>query len=57
MVNTEKRLKKKESSAFLASNTGSCSEAPCGTAEQNPDEQIAGETALTGEEHMSFIGG
>ena len=54
MVNTEKRLKKKESSAFWASNTGSCSEAPCGAAEQNPAEQRVGETLLTGEEHLSI---
>jgi len=57
MVNTGKRSKKKESSAFWASNTGFCSEAPCGAAEQNPDEQIAGETPLIGEEHLSFRGG
>jgi len=57
MVNTEKRLEKKQSSAFWASNMGSCFEAPCRAAEQNPDEQIAGETPLIGEEHLSFRDG
>ena len=56
MVNTEIRLKKKESSAIWDSNSGSCSEAPCGAAEQNPDEQRADETPLIGEEHRSIIG-
>jgi len=57
MVNTETNLEKKESSVIWDSNKGSCSEAPCGAAEQNPTEQIAGETALTGEEHLSIGGG
>jgi uncharacterized low-complexity protein len=56
MGNTDTKLKKKESSAIWASNTGSCSEAPCGAAEQNPDEQRAGETPLFGEEHLSIRG-
>jgi hypothetical protein len=55
-VNTETKLKK-ESSAIWDSNMGSCSEAPCGAAEQNPDEQRPGETPLTGEEHLSIRGG
>ena len=57
MVNTETKIKKKESSAIWDSNTGSCSEAPCGAAEQNPDEQRAGETPLIAEEHLSIRGG
>ena len=40
-----------------STSTGFCSEAPCEAAEQNPDEQIAGETSLIGEEHLSFRGG
>jgi hypothetical protein len=56
-MNTEKKLKKKESSAISDSNTDFCSEAPCGAAEQNPDEQSAGETPLIGEEHLSIRGG
>jgi hypothetical protein len=51
MVNTETKLKK-ESSAIWDSNTVSCSEAPCGAAEQNPDEQRAGETPLIGVEQL-----
>jgi hypothetical protein len=57
MVNTDTKLKKKESSAIWDSNTGSCSEAPCRAAEQNPDEQRVGETPLIGEEHLSIRGG
>jgi hypothetical protein len=57
MVITEIKLKKKESSAIWDSNTGFCSEAPRGAAEQNPDEQRAGETSLIGEEHLSIRGG
>jgi hypothetical protein len=57
MVNTDIKLKKKEGSAILASNTGSCPEASCWAAEQNPDEQRAGETPLNGEEHLSIRGG
>ena len=56
MVHTETKLKK-ESSEIWDSNAGSCSEAPGGAAEQNPDEQRAGETPLIGEEHLSFRGG
>ena len=54
MVNTETKLKKKKRSAIWDSNKGSCSEAPCGVTEQNPAEQRAGETPLTGEEHLSL---
>jgi hypothetical protein len=57
MVNTETKLKKKESSAIWDSNTGFCSEDPCRAAEQNPNEQRAGETLLIGEEHLSIRGG
>jgi hypothetical protein len=57
MMNTETKLKKKESSAIWDSNTGFCLEASCGPAEQNPDEQRVGETALIGEEHLSVRGG
>jgi hypothetical protein len=57
MVNTETGLEKKESSAIWDFNKGSYSEAPCGAAEQNPDEQRAGKTPLTGEEHLSIGGG
>jgi uncharacterized low-complexity protein len=56
MVNTETNLEK-ESSAIWDSNKGSCSEAACGAVEQNPAEQRAGETPLTGEEHLSIGGG
>ena len=55
MMNTETKLK--ESSAIWDSNTGSCSVASCGAAEQNLDEQRAGETPLIGEEHLSIRGG
>jgi len=54
-VNTDTKLK--ESSAIWDSNTVSCLEAPCGAAEQNPDEQRAGDTPLIGEEHLSIRGG
>ena len=57
MVNTETELKKKDSSAIWDCNSGSCLEAPCRAAEQNPDEQRAGETPLIGEEHLSIRGG
>jgi len=57
MVNTETNLEKKEISAIWESNKGSCSEAPCLAAEQNPAEQRAGETPLIGEEHLSIGGG
>jgi hypothetical protein len=46
--NGEHRNKIKEGEfSNLDSNTGSC----LGAAEQNPDEQRAGETPLIGEEH------
>jgi hypothetical protein len=35
----------------------SCSEAPCGAAEQSPGEQRAGETPLNREKHLSIGGG
>jgi uncharacterized low-complexity protein len=57
MDNRETNLKKKEWSAFRDSNKGSCSEASCGAAEQNPVEQRAGETPLNGEEQLSTGGG
>jgi hypothetical protein len=56
MDNTEINLEKKESSAVWASNRDTCSEALCGAAELNPVEQGAGETPLTGEEHLSIRG-
>jgi hypothetical protein len=56
-MNTETKLKKKESSAIWDSNTGFCSEALWGAAEQNSDEQRAGETPLIREEHLSIRGG
>ena len=57
MVNTETNLEKKESSEIWNSNKGSCLEAPYRAAEQNPAKQRAGETPLTGEEHLSIGGG
>ena len=51
MDNTEINIE--ESSVVWDSNKGSCSEAPCGAAEQNLAEQ-AGETPLIGEEHLSI---
>jgi hypothetical protein len=57
MVKTDTKLQKNESSAIWDSNTGSFSEAPCGAAEQNPDEQRAGETPLIAEERLSIRGG
>jgi uncharacterized low-complexity protein len=54
---TDIKLNNKDSSAFWASNPGSCSEAPCGAAEQNPEEQRAGETPMIGEEQPSIRGG
>ena len=57
MNNTETNLEKKESSAVQESNKGSSSETPCGAAKQNPVEQRAVETPLTGEEHLSIGGG
>ena len=51
-----KKIKEGELSIW-AFNTGSCSEAPCGAAEENPDKQIAGGTPLIGEEHLSVRGG
>jgi hypothetical protein len=56
MDNTEINLEKKKSSEVWAFNKGTCLEAPCGMAEQNPVEQGAGETPLTGEEHLSIRG-
>jgi hypothetical protein len=44
---------KKESSAVRASRKGSCSEALCGAAEQDPVEQRTGGTLLIGEKHLS----
>ena len=57
MVNMVKTLEQQESSATWASDKGSCSEAPGGAAEQNLVEGRAGETPLTGEEHLSIGGG
>jgi len=56
MDNTEINLEK-ESSTVWDSNKGFCSETLCRAAEQNPVEQRAGETPLTGEEHLSTGGG
>jgi len=44
---------KKESSAVRASSKGSCSEAPCGAAEQDSVEQRKSATPLIGEKHLS----
>ena len=52
MVNTETILKKKESSAICDSNSGSYSEAPCGAAEQNPDEQNGLDSSDWGGTHV-----
>jgi len=57
MDNTVKTLEQQESSATWASDKSFCSEALGGAAEQNLDEQRAGETPLTGEEHLSIGGG
>jgi hypothetical protein len=56
MENTVINLEKKESSAVWDSNKGTGSEAPCRAAKQNPVEQGAGETSLTGEECLSLEG-
>jgi hypothetical protein len=50
MEHSESNLEKKESSAFWASSKGTSSEAPCGATEQDPAEQGAGRTPLSGEE-------
>jgi hypothetical protein len=48
MEHTKKEIEEKESSAIWASDKGSCTEAPHGATGQNPAEQKAGETPLTG---------
>jgi uncharacterized low-complexity protein len=53
METTHLTLEQKESSAVWDSDKGSCSEAVCGAAGQNPVEQRAGETPLNGEENLS----
>jgi hypothetical protein len=53
MENTHVNLEHKESSAVWDSDKGSCSETLHGAAKQNPVEQRAGETPLTGEEYLS----
>jgi hypothetical protein len=57
MDNTETNLEKKESSTLCDSNKGFCSDSLCRADEQNLVEQRAGETPLTGEEHLSTGGG
>jgi uncharacterized low-complexity protein len=57
MDNMVETLEQQESSATQASDKGSCSEALGGAAEQNLVEGKAGETPLTGEEHLSIGGG
>ena len=52
MENTDLNLEEKDSSAVWESKKGSCPEAPCGAAGQNPVEHRTGETPLTGEEHL-----
>jgi len=52
--NTVSDQEKTESSAVLASSKGICLEAPCGAAEQNPDERRTGGTPLIGVEHLSI---
>jgi hypothetical protein len=54
MGKTDLTLEQKEISAVWDSDKGSCSEAACGAAGQNPVERRAGETLLTGEEHLFF---
>jgi hypothetical protein len=53
METTHLTLEQKESSAVSDSDKGSCSEAVCGAAGQNPVEQRAGEIPLNGEENLS----
>ena len=57
MDNMVKTLEQQESSATLASDKGSCTEALGGADKQNLVERRAGETPLTGEEHLSIGGG
>ena len=53
MDHTVTTSEKKESSAVQASSQGSCSEAPCGAAEQDPVEQRTGGSPLIGEKQLS----
>jgi len=48
METTDLILEQKESSAVWDSDKGSCSEAPCGAAGEDPVQQRAGETPLIG---------